>query len=290
MIIRKGLTSCVVGSVMAVMIMTSCSTSDDDKKQTASTLERIAAEAMGRISPEEEAQEVMAMLDTAGYVMKDYAEFPSQEPGTKCRALVYTDKKAKSSGGVLYLRKTGYDLRPAWHWYFAKDVPETVDKVELNDDGLWDVRITFKGGNTLDLIQNESFDFTATNRTDWIALNGASSEPVGEGAMWKCFDGDSTTAWQSSTGAGGEAFLEIAAPFGVEHGVLKLHTMDVNQPRQCTLFADGKKVQEFELQPNAASQLVRLDDGVRGAKKIRLTFDSTYGDGGVVSVAEMGLR
>jgi hypothetical protein len=272
------------------MIMTSCSKSDDQKKQSASTLERIAAEALGKISPDEETQEISAMIETAGYVMKDYADFPSQEPGKKSRVLVYTDKKAKSSGGVIYLRKTGYDLRPAWHWYFAEDVPEKVEKVELNDDGLWDVRITLKNGNILEFIQNESFDFTAANRTDWIALNGASSQPIGEGAMWKCFDGDSTTAWQSSTGSGGGAYLEVAAPFGVVYGVLTLHTMDVNQPRQCTLFADGEKLQEFELEPKAASQLIRLDDGVRGAKKIRLTFDSTYGDGDVVAIAEMTLK
>jgi hypothetical protein len=231
------------------------------------------------------------MIESAGYVVSEYREFPTQEVGKKGRLLVYTDKKEKSSGGVVYLKITGLDVVPSWHWYFEKSVPEVVDKVELNDDGLWDVRVSLKGGKTLEYIQGESFSMTTADRSDWVALNGTSSEPLGdEYGLWRCFDSDTSTAWRSSGSGGGEVFLELSVPFGVGQDILALHTWRSDQPSRCTLYADGKKVQEFGLEPRAANQLIRLDDGVKGAKKIRLTFDSVHGGGSNVSVAELYLK
>jgi len=281
-----------IGLCAAALLVFSCGDKKkEEKKQSQTTLERIAKEAMDRISPEGEILNVTQMVEAAGYVTKEYSQFPVQEIGMNGRMLVYTDKKGKSSGGLIFFKKTGFVVTPAWHWYFDNNVPESVKKIELNDDGLWDIRITMKDGDVLELLQDDSFDLTAFERSDWIALNGTSSEPVSaDHKMWKCFDGDSSTTWSSSAGDGKETFLEVPAPFGIEEGILTLQTAQENQPLHCTLYADGKKVQEFELQPTAASQVVRLEEGVKGAKRVKLTFDSVHGGGDVVSVAEMGLK
>ena len=50
------------------------------------------------------------------------------------------------------MKKTGLGVAPAWHWYFDRSVPEMVDKIELNDDGLWDMRVSLKGGETLEYL------------------------------------------------------------------------------------------------------------------------------------------
>ncbi len=289
---RKRLVPYIIGGFLAAFLTASCGGSDEEaKRKSAGTLERIAQQALDRVTLEEEIQDVSEMIQSAGYVTKEYLDFPSQELGKKGRVLVYTDKKGKSSGGIVYMKKTGLGVAPAWHWYFDRSVPEMVDKVELNDDGLWDMRVSLKGGETLEYLQGESFSMTAADRSDWIALNGASSEPLAdEFGLWRCFDSDTSTAWRSSRGSGGEVFLELTAPFGIGEDILVLHTWHSDQPRRCTLYGDGTKIQEFELEPKAAEQLIRLDDGVKGAKKIRLTFDTIHGGGDVVSVAELGFK
>ncbi|MCK5405901.1 MAG: hypothetical protein KAJ37_00545, partial [Candidatus Krumholzibacteria bacterium] len=285
----RKLVSCVVACSLTALLVASCGDSDKDaERKSAGTLERIAQQALNRVSPEEEIQEVSAMIESAGYVTKEYREFPTQELGKKGRILVYTDKRGKKSGGIVYMKKTGRGVAPSWHWYFDKLVPEVVERVELNDDGLWDMRVSLKNGETLEYLQGESFSMTTADRSDWVALNGESSEPLGdEHGLWRCFDSDTSTAWRSSLDSGGKVFLELTAPFGIGQDILALHTWHSDQPSRCTLYADGKKVQEFELEPRAANQMIRLDDGVKGAKKIRLTFDSVHGGGSVVAVAEL---
>jgi hypothetical protein len=270
--------------------VSSCSKSDEKKDATVS-LSEIAKGAMEDVSPEAEVGNVLPMLREAGYVMKSYGDFPAEELGKKGRVLVYTDKGGKSSGGIIYFRKTGMIVAPAWHWYFGDMVPESVDKIELNDDGLWDVRIQAKNGKQLEFLQDQAFILTAGDRPDWIALNGAASTPItAEDALWKCFDSDTSTAWRSSLSGSGGVFVDLAAPFGVKDGILALHTLGVEQPRQCTLYADGKKLQTFELASVASGQTVRLDDGVKGARTVRLTIDSIHGGGDVVSIAELSLK
>jgi hypothetical protein len=286
----KELAPVISGCLVAALLVASCGKSDE-KAESKDRLSRIIKQATEESSLEGEIPDVRQMIENAGYVTQAYVEFPAQELGKKGRILVYTDKRRKSSGGLIYMKKTGAEVAPAWHWYFEDMVPELVEKTEINDDGLWDVRVSSKDGKTVEFVQAESFVLTAAGRSDWIALNGVSSQPVTAGdALWKCFDGDTSTAWRSSLSAGGEAFVEFAAPFGIDEEILVVQTMDSEQPQRCTLYADGKKVQEFELEPKAASQMIRLDQGATGAKKIRLVFDATYGDGDVVSVAELALR
>lgn len=287
MTFRKGFMACLGCCLLAGIV--SCSKSDDKKDATAS-LSEIAKSAMNEASPEEETRAVQAMIQEAGFVMKSYGDFPAEELGKKGRMLIYTDKRGKSSGGIIYFRKTGSMVTPAWHWYFGDMVPESVAKVELNDDGLWDLRILSKGGQQLEYLQDQSFLFTGADRSDWIAMNGTCSAPLtDEDALWKCFDSDTSTAWRSSISANGQVFVELSAPFGVKEGVLNVHTLDVQQPQQCTLYADGKKLQVLELTTDAR-QMITLNDGVKGARTVRLTFDTIRGGGDVVSVAELALK
>ena len=96
-------------------------------------------------------------------------------------------------------------------------------------------------GGPLTFVQDDSFSLSAKDRADWIAMNGSSSSPVTEdAAMWLCFDGDTTTAWRSSAAVDGGAYLEFHTPFGVEEGNLSVHTVATDQPKSCTVFADGK--------------------------------------------------
>jgi hypothetical protein len=190
---------------------------------------------------------------------------------------------------VIYLKITGSENAPAWHWYFEDMVPDSVVKTEINQDGLWDVRIVPKHGKAMEFVQDESFTLSAKERSDWIAVNGSSSAPVSqEFGLWKCFDGDTTTAWKSPLSGG--AFIEFSVPFGVQQGNLALCTLAAEQPRACTVYADGKQVAQIEVKPEAGRQVIALGEGARGAKKVRLEFTSVHGDGNVVAVAELGLN
>lgn len=252
-------------------------------------VQQVAREAYNVASIDDEFLEGRRMIENAGFVVRTYESFPVEEIARKGRMLVYTDKKEKQSGGVIYLKITGADIAPAWHWYFEDMVPDSVVKKEINRDGLWDVRIVSTRGKVLEFVQDESFTLSAKERSDWIAVNGSSSAPASEGfGVWKCFDGDTTTAWKSPISGG--AFLEFSVPFGVQQGTLSLCTLAAEQPRGCTVYADGKQVGQIEIQPVAGRQVIALGEGVRGAKKIRLEFTSVHGNENTVAVAELGLN
>lgn len=256
--------------------------------KSTSAVQRIAKQAMATVSIDDEFLEGRRLVEAAGFAVKTYEEFPVQEVAKKGRVLVYTDKRKKQSG-VVYLKKTGGEIDPVWHWYFEDMVPDSVVNKEINRDGLWDIRVVFSRGKAVELIQDDSFTLIAPGRSDWIAMNGACSSPLSpEFALWKCFDGDTTTAWKSSVSNG--AFIELAVPFGVQDGVLSLGTLSLDQPDRCVVYGDGKRIGEIEIQPAAGRQMIALDAGVKGAKKVRLEFPSVRGSGGVVAVAEIGLR
>jgi len=282
--------------VLAALLLASCGKKEDesakvaeDAKKQESSLQQIAKDAAGTASVEEEMGDVTPMIEAAGFVVKSYENFPAQEVGRKARMLVYTDKKAKKNGGVIYLKKTGPAVAPSWHWYFDDAVPETVSNLELNDDGLWDVEIVTNNG-PVKFVQDDSFSLMAKDRSDWVAMNGRSSPPVSDdAALWLCFDGDTTTAWKSSTTSDGGAFIEFHTPFGVEEGNLALHTLDVDQPKTCTVYADGKKIETVEIEPGALHQVMHMG-GLKGAKLIRLEFESSQGQENIVAVSEIALK
>jgi hypothetical protein len=245
--------------------------------------------AIDEASLDDEFMEARNVIEGAGFVIRKYKSFPTEEVAKRGRVLVYTDKQGKRSGGVVYIKRTGFDAAPAWHWYFDDMAPDSVAHVELNYDGLWDIQIVSTGGKVERYIQEDAFTLFARERNDWIAMNGSSSTPASDGvAMWKCFDGDTTTAWKSPLANG--AFLELSVPFGVKDGNLTLCALSSDQPRQCTIYADGKQVGQIELQPVVGRQVTSLGQGVLGAKKVRLEFASSHGNSGAVAVAELGLR
>jgi hypothetical protein len=275
--------------VILALMVGACGKSEEkaDAEDPNRTLLDIAKRAQMEPSLLEETRELYAMVEQAGFSPRNYTTFLSQEVGKKGRMLTYEDKK-KGCGGIIYIKKTGAELKPAWHWYFEDMIPDSVTNVELNDDGLWDLRVVSTDGQAMEFVQGETFTLLAKDREDWIALNGGASAPSPDSeAMWKCFDGDTATVWRSSTADGG-AFIEFPAPFGVKDGVLTIQTTGEDQPKACTVYADGAEVQQFPLESKAASQLVKLDAGVLGSKSIRLVFAPSQGN--AVAVAEIALK
>ncbi|MEJ2720648.1 MAG: hypothetical protein P8181_05850 [bacterium] len=260
--------------------------------ESASKLVEIAKEAADEVSIEEDlGEDIPAMIESAGFTLKSYDNFPTEEVGRKGRMLVYTDQKGKHTGGVIYFKKTGPAIAPCWHWYFDSAVPEAVSNVELNDDGLWDVKIATKNGDAMTFIQDDSFTLMAKDRTDYIATNAKSSTPVSDdAAVWLCFDGDTTTAWKTAAASAGGAFIEFHVPFGVEEGNLAIQTLDSDQPKSCTVYADGKEIEVVDFEGKAVRQMVHLGEDAQGAKLIRLAFAPGQGQGGVIAIAEIGLK
>lgn len=279
--------ACVV-----TVLLGSCSKSDEKKatKDQPTSLLDIARRAGGGMTLEEEVTDIKKMIEAAGFRTKVYEPFPGQQIGWKARILVYESKNGKPPGGVVYINKKGNKLSPGWHWYFPDMVPDSVVAVELNDDGLWDLSL-MDGKRVVSFLQEETFSLTAGERTDWLAMNGTSSALVSASdALWKAFDGDTTTAWRSPLGDNSTAYVEFASPFGITDGVLTVRTLEGGQPKECTLYADGSQIQQFELEARAASQMIQLDRRIVGAKQVRLEFNSTHGDAPDVEIGELGLR
>ncbi len=282
----------VVVWVLVVGLSGSCGKSEEKQSRGGGTtsLSDLARMAAGGLTLEEEIVMVDEMIEGAGFKKKLYQEFPAQRIGTKARILVYSSKNGKPPGGIIYLIKRGRSITSSWHWYFDDMVPDSVVAVELNDDGLWDMRVV-AGDRVLFFIQEESFSLSAGERADWLAMNGVSSPPVEESAaLWKAFDGDTVTAWRSSLDAEGKAFLVLTSPFGVSEGRLTVRTLEEGQPKAVNLIADGNPIQQFDLRAEAAKQIIQLDRSIVGAKEIRLEFTSTHGGAPEVQIAEIELR
>lgn len=226
------------------------------------------------------------VLEAAGYQPVFYESFPSQIAGMKSDVVVY-HARSGSGGGVLYLQEFGSGYQPLWHWYFEKDAPDSVQALEINEDGLWDVRM-FVDGEPVDYVQDQSFTFVTRRRDDRIAMNGDASEPIdAESMAWHAFDSDTTTAWQSALD---DAFIEIPVPLGIEKGILTIQLLADHQPDKVELSADGKKVQEFELEETTLEQAIQLDPAAMKAKVLRLDFDSAHRGSDTVAVAELGVK
>jgi hypothetical protein len=146
--------------------------------------------------------------------------------------------------------------------------------IEIDGDGLWDVRVFMSGGTTRDFIQGETFTLM-TEREARYAMNGASSARE----SWKAFDGDTTTAWQ----APGGAFIEIPLPMGAGAGELSVRS----GAGKIELFAGDKKVQDVALQGLDEFQLVRLAPELQQAPAIRVVVE---GSSPTVAISELEIR
>lgn len=224
-------------------------------------------------------------IEGAGFTVVGYRPFSPQLPARIGSVVVYRSASGKQ-GGLLYFQKSGRAKEDMyWHWYFDDAAPDSARTVELNDDGLWDVRIFFSGGKTADYVQGEDFTFTGIPRRDLIAMNGASSEAAD---LWKCFDGDTTSAWVADVSKG-KAYVELATPFGVETGVLTLRAESGRSPRSVEVLVDGAKVKELELADTGRQQSVQLESVGPENKSVRLVFKSGHA-GDTVAVTELSIK
>lgn len=230
------------------------------------------------------------VLKQAGYEAVFYRQFPAPIPGKKGSVVAYQSAEGGEDGGVLYFEGQEDLHTLVWHWHFD-EAPVWVTPVEVNEDGLWDMRINTKNGGQFELLHEESFALYAGKRNDLIALNGTSSDAVDpKYRLWHCFDGDTTTVWTMSVKGGDGAYIEVKTPLGVTDGILSVQAPQGKGPKDCEIVVDGTNVQSLELQDTAGKQLVSLDPAVQAAKSIRLVVKSSYADNEEVSIAEIGIK
>jgi len=260
----------VLLAVMTAALIVGCGGDSDAGGDTASS------ESAGVTTMPVEGAPFGDRIAAAGYQVVQFRGFPAQRPGRDAFAVVYRNG---SEGGVLYTSSQGNSGdQPVWHWYFNDGAPDSTSYLELNDDGLWDVRVYF-GEKHRDFIQESDFSFFGKLRSDLITLNGEASEQDG---LWKAFDGDTTTAWTAGADKG---WMEVGCPLGLRDGVLSLQLGREGGPTKVTVKADGKRVDAFDLEGTALEQVFQLGDGVMDASVVRLEFS-----GGEGAVAEVQLR
>jgi hypothetical protein len=258
-------------------------------------------ESTGQAEPAVESQQTEASLPTdavpydaviqaAGFEVAYYNPFPASEAGRKGRMILYRSASGGKDGGAVFVEQWATTTQWVWHWYFKDTKPKTFVRLDINKDGLWDIVVLGEKGGQIDLVHDETFALLGKGRDDRIALNGSSSKPVDGHLLWRCFDGDFRTTWQSKIDASSPAFIEVASPMGLSDGILVIQAADEGQPQRCKLYADGDMVQDFELRATAEKQLVQPDPKVRAAKKIRLEILSCHGDCDSVAIAELQIR
>ncbi|NIM20537.1 MAG: hypothetical protein GTO51_09950 [Candidatus Latescibacteria bacterium] len=234
--------------------------------------------------------ELKKAVEKAGFLTASFRPFPATGERETGQVVVYKSEKA-SSGGAIYLKSIGGKTAPIWHWHFTDAAPDSAYPVDIDEDGMWDIRIVMSNGRFRDFIQDDTFTLAARLRNDWIAMNGTSSPPTNpDHAMWKCFDGSARTAWSSSLEGRDEVFLEVMAPFGVQRGILSIQTIDDGRPSKCILYADGKKVKEFKLENETGIQKIQIGSAIQNATQVRFVVRSTYGKDKTVSIAEFSLE
>ena len=227
-------------------------------------------------------------IGDAGFEAVFYTKFPAAMAGEDGRMILYRSAAGGSDGGMIFVQGSGATFKWVWHWYFENMAPAGIRRVELNQDGLWDIRLTPSRGKEMDFIQDESFTLAAGQRRDRIALNGQSSRSLPDHPLWFCFDKNHNTAWMSKLDS--EVFIEVASPFGLGDGILSIKATQANQPRECLIEADGKEIQSFVLKSTTDEQLVQLEPAARSAQKIRLVVKSCHGETRTVAISELSIR
>jgi hypothetical protein len=259
-----------------LLLLHACGKSNDTKTETAKGEPAAATQPSVSI----ENAPFAATIKARGYRVVHAKRFPAQLAARRGTVVVYQAGDGKS-GGVLYAQSmpSGPDL-VSWHWLFRDGAPDSVQALELNDDGLWDVRVFMKGGKTQDFVQGRAFTFMGPERDGLVALNGDSSAPAD---LWKCFDGDTATVWQSPAGG---AFIDVPNPFGLSKGELTVRLAEKDRPTKIGLVA-GAATQSLELTGTSAEQRFKLDPAVTSASSIRLEIQ---GSGANVAISELEFR
>lgn len=228
-------------------------------------------------------------LEAAGFEPAYYTRFPATVAGKDGRLILYRSASGGKDGGMIFIQDATTRYQWVWHWYFPGISPERAEKTELNQDGLWDIKMYARGGKSHEFLQDDTFTLAGGERRDRIALNGNSSTAVPGNPLWFCLDSNHNTAWMAPTGDG-EPYIEFESPFGLKEGILAVKSLPDYQPRLCEIEADGKKIQELELEATTKEQLIQLDPAARQAKRIRITVKSCHGSAQRVAIAELSIR
>lgn len=223
-----------------------------------------------------------ATIKARGLVVLRDDPAPAQRSSRNASLIVYRTADG-GKGGVIYVTRP-LDVPQetiGWHWYFTDAAPDSAVMMEINRDGLWDARIYF-GDRAVDMVQGESFSLLGHDRGGSEAFNGASSSPMDS---WKCFDGDSTTAWQS---AAKDAYVEMPVPLGVTDAQLEVQLAKRNRPSKLDIYAGGQKLQTIQLSDGTSRQDFSLDPAVRDASAVRVQIAGAPGDS--VAISELEIR
>ena len=262
--------------VASLCLFAACSKSDqtsNDKKTSP------LVELANRTAAVDSASTLGPILEARGFKLVTTQRLPAQLSGRRATAAVYRSPDGKA-GGVVYMQRIGNETENVtWHWYFSDGAPDSIQLAELNNDGLWDVRVFMAGGTTRDFLQGDSFTLM-TDRIERVAMNGTSS---GTGA-WKVFDGDTATVWQAPAK---DAHLDVPMPLGLKEGKLRVRLGTGTRASKITIFAGDKKVQDVALQKTYEFQDVDLDAALKDAPAMRVVFE---GPAPTVSVSELEIR
>jgi len=218
-------------------------------------------------------------ITSKGFQIAQAKRFPAQVDARRAAVVVYG---SGGKGGVLYVRGFENDApRPVWHWYFDNAAPDSITALDINRDGLWDVRVFMAGGKTTDFVQDTDFSFTGAEHDGLFANNGASSNSKD---LWKAFDADSSTAWTSPASG---AYIDIPNPFGLEVGQLTVREAGGSRPTRLEIGDGTKKLQDCDLESTSEEQRFQLDAAVKALPVIRVTV---VGKGKNVALSELGIH
>jgi hypothetical protein len=264
-----------VGFWLALCAVAACSKSDKTAEKKESPLADFANKTMAMDS----SAVLVPLLQARGFQLVGTRRMPSQLSAHRGSVAIYRSADG-TRGGLLYMQRSNNSTEGiTWHWYFADGAPDSIQAVEINGDGLWDVRVFMAGGTTRDFIQGESFSLLA-EREARFAMNGAASA----GDAWKAFDGDTATAWQAPSR---EAYIEVPLPLGVAKGEIAVRVASGNHARKLQIYAGDKKVQEVDLQRTSDFQSARLDEAAKDAPALRIVVE---GPDETVAISELEIR
>ncbi len=267
--------------VLVAVGISACSKKKEEAKapEGKTLSERVANETPPPAVVTKENAPYRAAIEGKGFTISQAKRFPAQVDARRAAVVVYN---SGSKGGVLYVRGFETDApRPVWHWYFDNAAPDSITAMDINRDGLWDVRVFMAGGKTNDYVQDTDFSFMGAEREGLFANNGASSNSKD---LWKVFDADSSTSWTSPANG---AYIDIPNPFGLEVGQLTVRVAGGSRPTKLEIGDGTNKLQECDLESTMEEQRFQLDAALKTLPVVRVTV---VGKGKNVALSELEIH
>jgi hypothetical protein len=264
---------------LLVVVALGCAKKDKGAEQAAKTDSTATTPANAPLTPA--TAPYASVITGKGYTVVQARRFPAQVDARRATVVVYRASD-NARGGILYVRGFQDDApKPVWHWYFSDGAPDSVMAIDINRDGLWDMRAFMVGGTTRDFVQDADFTFRGAEHDGLVAMNGASSAPDG---LWKAFDADSSTAWKAPSS---RAYIELPNPLGVKAGQLTVRLAGGSRPDKLEIGDGTQKLQEVDLAATAEEQTFQLDAKVKDLSTIRI---DVVGTGKSVALSELTLQ